>query len=289
MSDAEKQISKIDETAGTKITEIKETRKFLSNPIVLTIGIIGSIASLISIPLAFYFYFEAKEYPQLIYYINPVKTVLVKTGEATRLTASFDNNKIESDVTVVQIALWNQGKKSIKKENVLKPIVFYTENSVPILEASIRKSSRDIVQLSLNTDEIQKGRVSVLLNILEENDGGVIQLIYAGNTETKINVEGTIEGQREITLLESPNIIKSPDEQLNYSNWNNKVSGYLWSFAGVIALLFLLGNTMRDYINKEPLYITTSFWVLVLLAAFLLFIGIFFLYISREIGPPFGF
>jgi uncharacterized protein YcbK (DUF882 family) len=168
---------------------------FLSHPAAVIIVFISAITSLIALPLSFYFYYAAKEYPRLTYYVNPAKAVVVKAGQASRLTTSYDNKVIDTDITAAQVLLWNNGSKSIKRENILKPIVIYTENNIPILEATIRRSSREVTQLALSTDETQQGRVTVLWNILEQNDGGIIQLIYAGDTNVQIRVDGVVEGQ----------------------------------------------------------------------------------------------
>lgn len=211
---------------------------FFSNPLV---GIIGSLASIIGVLLAVYFYLEGKEYPQLTYYVHPVKAIVVRAGQASRLTASFDNKVIETDITATQIALWNQGKRAIKKDNVLKPIVIHTENNTPILEATIRKSSREVVQLAVNTDELQKGRVLISWNILEHNDGGIIQLTYAGNPNLNIQLDGVIEGQNQIEQLTFSEKIKSPDEQYTSLRKERRYVGFFFlGMAAVIALTLFI-------------------------------------------------
>lgn len=187
------------------------------------VGIIGSIASLISIPLAVYFYLQTKEYPQLTYYVNPAKAVVVKAGQASRLTTSYDNKIITTDITAAQLQIWNSGTKPIKKDGVLKPVVIYTENNVPILEATIRKSGREVSQLALNIDELQQGRVTILWNILERNDGGVIQLIYAGNTNEQFKFDGVMEGQSQV-------------EQYDPAKWNYKDWSTAFIVIGILSL-----------------------------------------------------
>lgn len=217
---------------------------FFSNPVV---GIIGSIASVIGLLLAIYFYVESKETRQLICYVNPVKAVVIKTGQASRLTTSFDTKVVETDITAAQVAIWNQGEKSVKRDNILKPILIYTENNSPILEATLRKSSRDVVQLSLNTDELQKGRVSVSWNILEHNDGGVIQLIYAGDPSIKLKADGVVEGQGQIEQLEFSGRIKSPDEQYASGSQNVKNTGKLFLILALILTIYYIFNRLMRW------------------------------------------
>jgi cell division protein FtsB len=136
------------------------------------------------------------------------------------------------------VALWNRGNRPIKKQNVLKPVVIYTQDNSPILEATIRKTSRDVTHLSLNLDELQKGRVTIDWDILERNDGGIIQLIYAGKPDVHIQAEGVIEGQPSIDLVEFSGTIKSPYEQYESERSDYRL---LESFLLVLGLLLILG------------------------------------------------
>lgn len=171
---------------------------FLSHPTVAAINLIAAIIGVIGLPLSFYFYHAAKEYPLLTYYISPAKAVVVKAGQASKLTALYDNKVITTDITAAQIVLWNGGSRSIKGTDVLQPVVIHVGSDTPILEASVRKISREVIQLKLNTEELDKGRVSVSWNILEPNDGGIVQLIYAGDPEVNVDVSGIIEGSRKL-------------------------------------------------------------------------------------------
>lgn len=206
--------------------------RLLSHPAVAILSLVSAIVGLIGLPLSFYFYYASKESPQLTYYAHPAKAAIVRVGEASRLSTTFDNKPIETDITAAQVAIWNEGGRAIKREQVLKPVVIFTENGAPILEATIRKSSREVTHLALNTEELQKGRVTVLWDILEQNDGGVIQLIYAGNPDVRISAEGVIEGQPQIERLEFAGRIKSPSEQYESARWN---------YRGLGTLLFVLG------------------------------------------------
>jgi hypothetical protein len=224
--------------APNELPRLEEPKNKISNllsrPTVVILTLFGLILTLIGFPLSIYFYYAAKEYPHLTYYVHPVKATIVRAGEASKLTASIDNKPVETDITAAQLAIWNQGRRSIKKDQVLKPIVIYTENNAPILEATIRKSSRDVTQLSLNTDELHKGRVTILWNILEQNDGGIIQLIYAGNTNVRIKAEGVVEGQPQIEQLEFTGKIKSPYEQYESERQGYRYLGYLLLALGIL-------------------------------------------------------
>ena len=70
-----------------------------------------------------------------------------------------------------------------------------------ILEASIRKSSRDVIGFSLSLEEIELGRIPVSWEVLEQGDGGLIEVIYAGSPEIDFKAEGAIVGRKKSSGL----------------------------------------------------------------------------------------
>jgi hypothetical protein len=222
--------------------------RFFSNPVV---GLVGTIASVLGVALAIYFYLQTKEEPNLTYYSNPAKAVLVRSGQASRLAASFDGTIIKSDITAVQIAIWNEGRASITASKVLKPIVLRTVDGSPILEASIRKVSRDVTRLSIGSSAFKVGRATLNWNILEQGDGGVIQVIYAGSPTVDVLIDGVVEGQRHITRLQP--IDKSISSEKQYGEERNSLLAVavVSLGLGIGALsLFIAKRRKRDRYRK---------------------------------------
>jgi len=170
-------------------------RKIMSNPWVIGIGwILGVLGFVFGV----YVYYDSKSERNLIYFVNPARATVVRSDKSSNLVVSYKNEVVRTDITAVQVALWNKGKMSIKKNDVLQPIVLYTGNGAPILEATIRASQREISRLTLDPAESSKGRLKIDWDILEQNDGSVIQIIYAADKDTELKIEGIIEGQKNI-------------------------------------------------------------------------------------------
>ncbi len=184
--------------------------KFFSNPLV---GVTGTLASVLGLILAVYFFLAAREVPQLIYFVHPVVSTIAAAGQSSRLSVTFDGKPISTDVTAAQVAFWNNGDRSIRRENILRPFVISVGARVPILEARLVKKSRDVVSVGIDTTRSHDGEIQVTWNILEHNDGGVIQLIFSGSASTPIKAEAVIEGQRAVEGLFFPGTIRSPSEQ----------------------------------------------------------------------------
>lgn len=258
------------------------SKGFFSNPLV---GIIGSIASVVSLILAVYFYVGGKQFPELTYFVNPAKAIVMKAGQSSRLTASYDNKIIDSDITATQIAIWNNGKTSIRQNSILKPLIIYTADGTPILEATIRKVSRDVANIKLQTNELQKGRLVVSWDILEQNDGGIIQLIYAGSPDINILAEGVIEGQKEIKRVEIDH--KSQPEEGNwFATKPYRTMGY-GALTGALFGTALI--TIGTLIGRRRRSLVPPHWFEITVVLFFFALAFYCFFIAKEPGPPFTF
>lgn len=179
-----------------------QIKRFFSNPVV---GFIGSIASVIGLGLAVYFYIEARETRELHCLVNAARAVVVHAGQSSRISITLDGAPVKRDVSAAQVAFWNEGRAAIKPDNILRSLVVKTSPSAPIIEATIRKRSREVVKIDLDRSRLGLGELTVRWNILEFHDGGVLQLVYLGDVTTPISAQATIEGQGELAERETEN------------------------------------------------------------------------------------
>lgn len=140
-------------------------------------------------------WYVTREVPNLTFMVNPIRTAVVKSGQSSQLKVSHLGKEISGDVTAVQVAIWNDGKKSIRAGAILEPITLSISNA-QIIEATMRRISRKVTGLALDETQIQSGRIGITWNILELGDGCSVQLIYVGSPVEAINLGGIIEGQR---------------------------------------------------------------------------------------------
>lgn len=196
---------------------------FFSNPLV---GFVGSTASVIALVFYITSSIYGKPRKELTFYGNPVKTSIVKAGRSSALGIVWNDEKLASDVTASQIAIWNNGKRTIERNDILEDIVIFTQPKTRIIESKILKTSRDVIDLVLDENNLKDGYLSVSWRILEQNDGGVVQLIYAGNEDVKISIKGIIKEQPKIRQIEYASKIKSPLEQMNENAKQNKILAF---------------------------------------------------------------
>lgn len=167
----------------------------VSNP---WVGALSILTTLIGLPLAIYFWYESRVRPDLAFYVHPVRATVVSAGRVSRLRVSYDRQDLATDVNIAQMAIWNAGKRSIREADVLERIEIFAEPVVPVLEATVTKVSRNVTNFRILDEHFKDGVISLSWRILENGDGAILQIVYAGSPEAAFKIRGTIEGQREI-------------------------------------------------------------------------------------------
>ncbi|MBK9240910.1 MAG: hypothetical protein IPL75_11745 [Acidobacteria bacterium] len=252
------------------------------------VGIAGSVASIISIGLSVYFFLASSETPELTYFVHPVKAAVVRTGQASGLSVQFDGQVLRSDITATQIAFWNAGRRPIRGSAILSPLVIRTGNGERILEARIRKTSRDVAGVVLDSSRMASGEVEIRWSILEQNDGGVLQLVYAGNEAVELEARAVLEGQPQLVQLEYARQISTPDEQYSRRlTWQGQLPTYM--MGGIGAVMTVMGPWMILRKRRRGQKMRPSDWFTFLQGPIMIAMAIWFLVSEGAPGPPFGF
>lgn len=220
-------------------------KRFLSNP---TFGIVASIISIVGVVSSFYFYFASQESPELTYVVHPVKTAIVRTGQTSGLSVEFGGQVLTDDITSAQIAFWNAGKRPIRGEDILSPFVIRTSNGERILEIQIRKTSRDIVGVELDSSRMALGEIEIKWNILEQDDGAILQIVYAGNEAIDLEADAVLVGQAQLRRIKASSSILTPDEQLKEHKKSNSVNIIICT---ICILMYILLYIIIQFIPYE--------------------------------------
>jgi hypothetical protein len=222
------------------MTYIPETRHWYTHP---AIGIAELAVGILGIALASYFYLASQRVRQLDFYVSPDRAIVVKSG-LSDLHVLYQNQEIKEDVTAAQFTIWNAGNEPITMDNVLSPVEIVTSPKTKILSASVRRVSRDVIALQTDQKLLPTGVVPLSWKILEHGDGGVVQVIYLGGPDVKLNMAGTIEGQSQIRRVHQLVAkVNSPAEQLKIVERVIEFSaGLVILISGVLVVLVVLGR-----------------------------------------------
>ena len=264
--------------------------KFFSNP---WVGMIGSVASILGIPLAVYLTLSTIHAPRLTYQIHPVRTPIVTAGQSSDLHVSYKSTTITGSVSAVQIAVWNAGNQPVRPEDVLYPIEAMLGGSCKILEASIRKHSRDEAQLRINAAKFDQGILGIDWRVLEGGDGCALQIVYNGDTAAPLSVRGSVVGQHRVEELKSRLRVSNPVEL-----GDRFTRTFGWTTIALAVLSIATGMFARRRWQRQEAQLEMSMLlerrfrhvrILLLVGVCYLAFGIFLVWQSGEVTPPFGF
>ena len=173
---------------------------FAKNPV---IGFLGTLASIIGLLLAVVIYFATEKHREIVYQISRSPTTVVQSGKSSDLRVYFRGSELTGDVSSLQICVWNAGGESVRRENILSKAVSVNLGPVAtILTARLAKTTRSLTGFTCQSPSLRS--VSCSWDILEKNDGGLLDIIYLGKAGIE-SVNGEIEGQlplKEISDLE---------------------------------------------------------------------------------------
>ena len=172
--------------------------KFYRNP---WVGIAATVCTVVSVPLGFYFFASSQRSREAVFYVHPQVSLIVKAGTPSQLKVLYRDSEVRTDVTAVQVSFWNNGREPIRPEHILAPVTLSTRQKTPILEATVRRTVRDVSDIRLDHSDLVNGVLRISWRILEQGDGALIQLILAGQSAHFV-VEGVIEGQRGINVTQ---------------------------------------------------------------------------------------
>jgi hypothetical protein len=250
-------------------------------------GVAGVVIGIAGIVLSTSFYFASQENPELVYAVHPAKAAVVRAGQTSNLTVRFNDQELKGDITAAQIAFWNAGKAAIRNESMLRPLSIRTGPKNPILEANIRMTSRDILEIRLDDSRRFEGTVELHWNILEENDGGILQIVYVGNEAVAIEGHAVVEGQGNIKRIkygDDSDILMKLEKIREKSR---VYVGWISLFVGTISFIFLVYIFIKRKIRRGP----GQFFIYgaVLGQSLALTIAGAYILLTRPVSPPFGF
>jgi hypothetical protein len=257
-----------------------------SPTLVLAMAVVTVLSVIVAIVLPLEIWAASRSGRDLVYAVNPIYTRVVTAGQSSEISVQYHGSSLgDTNVTAAQVAIWNRGKESIQPEDILQTITIRTDPPSPILEASIRTESRDVIGLVLGnaSSSFASGELPISWRILERNDGASIQLVYLGSDSVRISVGGVVTGIGEPKRLEVGVKPQSPYQEAYNTKKANTISGIFGLLGGVVLLLYVL-NDMRSgrRINGFD-YLMFPVCVIV--------IGVAIWFITRPgpMLPPFGF
>ena len=216
--------------------------------------IISSIISIaITIVFGYYFLYVGNRERKPTFYLDPTRTTILDKSNATNaplILLKSNGDTILADVTSAYFYFFNQGKETIKQENIYSPLKIVMGDHAQILDYKIMKVARPVSGVKLTMDTLG-GFIGIDFKALEKDDGLVGQIIFEGTKNAGITLEGGIDGVKEFeTHLSSVNpmylmvaiviFLIAAYLLLVFSRRNPKNTPKLIFFFSAIPILYLL-------------------------------------------------
>ena len=159
--------------------------------------IISSIISVaITITFGYYFLYIGNRERKPTFYLDPTRTTILDKANASTaplILLKSNGDTILADVTSAYFYFFNQGQETIKQENVYSPLKIVLGDHAQILDYKIMKVARPVSGVKLTKDTLG-GFIGIDFKALEKDDGLVGQIIFEGNKNASISLEGGIDG-----------------------------------------------------------------------------------------------
>jgi hypothetical protein len=164
--------------------------------------VISSIISIIiTLVFGYYFLYVGIRERKPTFYVDPTRTTILDKANAASaplLLLKSNGDTISSDVTSVYFYFFNQGEETIKQENIYAPLKIVLSDNAEILDFKVLKVARPVSGIEVIRDTLNNS-LKLNLKALEKDDGLVGQIIFEGNKNATIGLEGGIEGVKEFS------------------------------------------------------------------------------------------
>jgi len=226
--------------------------KEISGSSYVTLGLI--LLALLSFILMIIFYHRSKRIKRPFYSIKHMNIIRDFRSRIDSLEISIGGESVEN-LTVTQVAFWNGGKETIRKNDITsaEPLEISVKEPFKILEAKILVVNNPANEISIRRIKSESGKHFIQLNFeyLDMDEGCVVQIIHDGYSSKDILVSGTIIGagkpkNRELPSGRDVNMLFPFPVPIKFKNVRHQ--GVLYFILGFIIVLigtgiFLLSNT----------------------------------------------
>jgi hypothetical protein len=210
------------------------------------LGILFGLTTVVGFVLAYYWHAQSVQERAPTYYVSPERTRILDTSipAPLQLQVLYKGKDLNANINAVIVYVWNDGKLAIKGEDVLEPLSIQLLPGAEILDTRVLRVSRAVTKFAKGeVSDAAKNSLPISFNILERGDGAALQVIYAGNPDAAVSLQGTILGVAELHNLSPTRIHANPPQRLS------RKDGYLsFTFGTCFLFLSVVGSILMRFI-----------------------------------------
>jgi hypothetical protein len=172
-----------------------------------TLADIETGLTVLSILLAFVFYFKSRRTRQPLYSVRSAHLIRNLQKRQGILEIRYAGEPIVN-LTATMVALWNNGRETIDSHDIAPAdrLRVRVADGLKILDVEVLNAINTANEFSVSNSN--DGSHAILsFNYLDRGDGAVIQVLHTGSSSRDVEVCGTIKGGARVrrkTLLNEP-------------------------------------------------------------------------------------
>ncbi len=219
------------------------------------VGITGVILTIVT-------FWIGKKFKRITYTKKTNTIVSLNNVGVDSLRLFYKDEKI-SDVSITRIAVWNSGKETIEKENIVprRPLKVCVKDAsaddTRILDCSVDFLTDENIfeDKKPSNIDLEKSNYAIPFDFIDPDHGMIIQVIHTGNAED-IFMDCQIKGGKDFELVNNDGI--------KVARTNTKVFGKTiiinmpkmkYLFIQVVSLAFALVYCYNVLFNNKPKFI----------------------------------
>ncbi|WP_338792131.1 hypothetical protein [Bernardetia sp. MNP-M8] len=195
--------------------------------------IIGIIFLILGIPASMYASHLYSKDKKPVYAVKKEPSIIFdKDNSSSSIKLLFkDSIIVDKNVYVTNLVIWDDGGKGIDKEDIRKPFKISVSDSSKFLDYKIIKQRSEAANFRL----IPRGKdLLIEWDYFDGNYAFEVQLMYAGNNETSVIVDGEIDS----------NVMIVREDK------TESITSLLFSLFCCIPI-FIINNRLDSFIDKK--------------------------------------
>jgi len=217
----------------------KEWLEIITGNPYVTLGLL--LLAVFTFILMILFYYRSKRIKKPFYAVRSINLIQNFSSRLSSLKISYKDEQVEN-LTVSNVALWNGGKETIRKNDItnVKPLKISLREPYKILDAKIICSNNPANEISVGKVGTDGRTLLINFEYLDANEGCVLQIIHDGDSSYDLSVSGIIIGAGKPKKRFIPSIL-IPDVLLLFDTKFKRKRGIKRRELGITS--FILGLT----------------------------------------------
>jgi hypothetical protein len=169
-----------------------------ANPWIILLGIFLSLLGVIGLPLSVFLYFKSKRERLPRWSVRSNNIIKGHKDKYPAVSVRFQGFGDEiSNLTVSKVILWNHGKETIRKADVIKPgITLRLKEGLTILDVSVVQVRTAENKFAVTRSQ-DRSSATIAFDYIDHGEGVMFQVFHTGTSDHDLTITGKVMGAGE--------------------------------------------------------------------------------------------